>query len=108
MLGLAEQVGGDERGSEVPSAMTSTSVGPASRSIPTRPKSCRFASATYALPAPTSMSTAGMPSMRPKAIAASAWTPPRQTTSSAPEVRIAYSIAGWMPASRWGGAQATT
>ena len=46
MLGLAEQVGGDELGSAVSSAMTAISVGPASRSIPTRPNSWRLASAT--------------------------------------------------------------
>ena len=39
------------------------------------------------------MSTGGDPSISPNAIAASACTPPRQTTASAPESRIAYSIA---------------
>src|SRR5205823_6354322 len=80
---------------------TRTSVGPASRSMPTRPKSCRLASATYALPAPTSMSTGGRSSStRPKANAASAWTPPRAATPSAPDVHMAYNIAGWMPPPR--------
>ncbi len=74
------------RGSAVSSAMTSTSVGPASRSIPTRPNSWRLASATNALPAPTSMSTGSRPSIRPNAIAARPCTPPRARTASAPEV----------------------
>ena len=39
----------------VASAITMVSVGPANKSIPTRPKSCRLASATKALPGPTSM-----------------------------------------------------
>ena len=50
-------------GSAVSSQMTRISVGPASRSIPTVPKSCRLASATYLLPAPTTMSTGSRPSM---------------------------------------------
>ena len=45
--------------------MISVSVGPASRSIPTRPKSWRFASATYAFPGPTSMST-GLDALGPE------------------------------------------
>ncbi len=44
----------------------------------------------------------------PNAIAASAWTPPRQRISSAPELAIACSIAGWMPCPSRGGALATT
>ena len=44
-------------GSASASAITAISVGPASKSMPTRPNSCRFASATYALPAPMIMST---------------------------------------------------
>ena len=75
-------------GSAVSSAMTATSVGPATRSIPTVPKSWRLASATYALPAPTMMSTGSTPSS-PKAIAASAWTPPSARIWSAPDVAIA-------------------
>ena len=50
------------------------------------------------------MST-GSSSSRPKASAASAWTPPRQTISSAPDVAIACSIAGWMPRPSRGGAR---
>ena len=45
-------------GSALSSAITATSDGPASRSIPTRPNSWRLASATNALPGPTIMSTA--------------------------------------------------
>ncbi len=89
------------------SAITRISVGPASRSIPTLPNSWRLASATYALPAPTIMST-GSNSARPNAIAASAWTPPRQRIRSAPEEAIACSTAGWMPPPSRGGALATT
>ena len=77
-------------------------MGPASRSIPTRPNSCRFASATYAFPAPTSMSTGSMPPS-PNASAARACTPPRQTIWSAPELAIACSVAGWMPRPSRGG-----
>src|SRR6185503_6205943 len=57
VLGLAEQVGRAISPSTVSSAMIKVSVGPASRSMPTRPNSWRFASATYALPGPTSIST---------------------------------------------------
>ena len=46
VLGLAEEVDGASSASHVSSAMISVSVGPARRSIPTRPKSWRFASAT--------------------------------------------------------------
>ncbi len=87
--------------------MIAISVGPATTSMPTLPKSCRFASATYAFPAPTSMSAGSTP-QSPNAIAASACTPPRQRIASAPEVAIAWSIAGWIPPPRCGGAAATT
>ena len=46
-------------GLQVLSATTSISLGPAIISIATLPKTCRFASATYALPGPTILSTAG-------------------------------------------------
>ncbi len=85
--------------------MIKVSVGPASKSMPTRPKSCRFASATYALPGPTSMSTAGIEAV-PSPIAAIACTPPRMWTSSAPPNAIAATVAaGGAPFS--GGVQAT-
>ena len=40
-----------------PSEMTTISDGPAIISIPTVPKTCFFAEATYALPGPTILST---------------------------------------------------
>ena len=53
MLGLGQQVGGHHLGGRaVSSAITATSDGPASTSMPTLPYSWRFASATKALPAP--------------------------------------------------------
>ena len=54
--------------------MTRVSVGPAKRSMPTRPKSWRFASATNMFPGPTSMSTGSMDSL-PRAIAPTALHP---------------------------------
>ena len=56
--------------------------------MPTVPYSWRFASATNAFPAPTTMSD-GTPSSSPNAIAASACTPPIAKTRSAPEARAA-------------------
>ena len=53
------------------------------------------------------MSTGSTPPS-PNASIASAWTPPMQRIWSAPEVEIAWSIAGWIPSPRHGGAQATT
>ena len=49
--------------------------GPAIRSMPTRPNTWRLASATYALPGPTILSTAPMVAV-PNASAAIAWAPP--------------------------------
>ena len=57
--------------STVSSAITIVSVGPANKSIPTVPKSCLLASATYALPGPTSICTGFIVSV-PKAIAPTA------------------------------------
>ena len=85
--------------------MTRVSVGPAKRSMPTRPKSWRLASATNMLPGPTSMSTGAMDAV-PIAIAATACTPPSARISSAPAKCIAATIAGC--GSPWkGGAVAT-
>ena len=53
------------------------------------------------------MSTGSIPPS-PNASAASAWTPPRQTIWSAPELAIACSVAGWIHARSRGGAHATT
>ena len=55
-------------GSAVWSAITSTSLGPASMSMRTRPCTWRLASATYWLPGPTITSTRGMVAV-PKASA---------------------------------------
>ena len=75
------------------SAMMSVSVGPANKSMPTRPYSCRFASATNMFPGPTSMST-GLIDAVPIAIAATACTPPSTKISSAPAKCMAATIAG--------------
>ena len=55
--------------------MTTSSVGPAIPSIPTRAESSRLASTTYRFPGPAIMSTLSMPSV-PSASAAIAWAPP--------------------------------
>ena len=107
MLELADQVAGDEERVGVSSAMIPISVGPASRSMPTRPNTCRLASTTYALPGPTTMSTAARPGSTPKAIAAIACTPPSAYTASAPARCAAYSTAGWTRPSL-GGVHTTT
>ena len=60
MLGLREQVGGDKGGGGVSSAIIKTSDGPATESIPTAPKTCRLASATYPPPGPTILSARGI------------------------------------------------
>ena len=57
--------------SQESSAMIKVSVGPASRSMPTWPNSCRFASATYIFPGPTRTSTGVIESV-PSAIAPTA------------------------------------
>ena len=88
------------------SAMIADSVGPASTSMPTRPNSSRFASATYALPGPTMMSARGAPN-RPKTIVATACTPPISRTMSAPARSRAKATAGSIDSPR-GGVQATT
>ena len=61
--------------SAAPSSTTASSLGPASPSIPTSPKSWRFASVTQALPGPATMSTASIDSV-PSASAATACAPP--------------------------------
>ena len=93
-------------GSAASSATIRISVGPANRSIPTSPNSCRLASATYALPGPASRSTLPIVSV-PMAIAATAWMPPSRKISSAPaRCRAATVAAGISP--RIGGVQAVT
>ena len=63
------------------SAITSSSLGPAGKSIAQTPATCSFASATYALPGPTMRSTRGTVSV-PYAIAAIAPAPPNANTRS--------------------------
>ena len=84
-------------GSASSSAMTRISVGPASRSMPHRPYSCRLASATNRLPAPQSMST-GSTTPMPKAMSASAGTPPSAKMRSAPAAWIAWIVSGYQRA----------
>ncbi|MCY1522333.1 hypothetical protein D9M68_571820 [compost metagenome] len=79
--------------STLSSAMTSVSVGPANRSIPTRPYSWRLASATNILPGPTSMSTGATLGV-PTAMATTACTPPSTRISSAPAMSMAVTMAG--------------
>ena len=56
-------------------ATTTSSLGPASPSMPTTPATWRLASVTYAFPGPTITSTRGTVSV-PYASAAIAWAPP--------------------------------
>jgi hypothetical protein len=110
MLGLREQVGGDEAGSACASAITITSEGPAGRSIAGPPSSIaswRFASLTQALPGPNSLSQAGTLSV-PSAIAAIACAPPILNTLSMPQRHAACSTAGSALPSRRGGVHSTT
>ena len=66
-----------------PSAITRISEGPATMSMPTTPKTRRLAAATYALPGPTILSTAGIVSV-PNASAPTACAPPMRNTRSTP------------------------
>ena len=88
--------------SAVSSARMTTSLGPASRSTSTRPRTCRFASATYAFPGPAIFATAGMLAV-PKARAATACAPPTRTTrSSSPTSTRAAATAGLASMARGG------
>ena len=60
VLGLAEEVGGGEARIGAPSAMISTSLGPASMSRSTSPYTSRLASVTKMFPGPTILSTRRM------------------------------------------------
>ncbi len=75
MLGLGQQVEGDTAASAVASKTTTSSLGPAIPSIPTRPWTRRLASFTNRLPGPAITST-GATVWVPKASAAIAWAPP--------------------------------
>ena len=83
-----------------------SSLGPASDSIPTSPNSRRLASSTYALPGPTTTSTAGIASV-PSAIAATAWAPPAAYTSVTPRSAQTARMAECTRPSAAGGEQHT-
>mmetsp|Transcript_82256 Transcript_82256/g.241498 ORF Transcript_82256/g.241498 Transcript_82256/m.241498 type:complete len:210 (+) Transcript_82256:376-1005(+) len=74
-------------GSALPSAITSTSLGPASMSMPQIPLTMDFAAVTHLLPGPTMMSQAVTPT--PWAIAAIACAPPTVNKQSAPATNAA-------------------
>src|SRR5205823_14374345 len=78
---------------ELPSAITSTSDGPAIESMSTSPYTCRFADATHALPGPTILSTRGTLAV-PNASAAIACAPPSSNTRSTPASRAASIVSG--------------
>ena len=63
VLGLREQVRGDPAASAVASAITTTSLGPAGRSMRTRLDTRTFAAVTYGLPGPTIASTGSIVSV---------------------------------------------
>jgi hypothetical protein len=94
-------------GSALSSATITVSVGPAIWSIPTRPKTRRFASATKTLPGPTILSTRGTVSV-PNAIAPTACAPPIANARSTPQTSAAASVAAGGQPSRPGGEQITT
>ena len=73
-----------------PSHTTTTSDGPAIMSMPTAPKTSRFAVATQMLPGPTILSTRGTVAV-PQAIAATACAPPMVKTRCTPQIRAAAS-----------------
>src|SRR5690606_2376381 len=79
-----------QSGSVVPSHSTRISDGPAIMSMPTVPNTLRLASATYALPGPTILSTAGTVVV-PNASAATACAPPIVNTRSTPAMHAAAS-----------------
>jgi len=78
---------------ETVSAITSTSEAPATMSIPTTPKTRRFAAATNALPGPQILSTAGTLAV-PYASAAIACAPPIVKTRVTPARHAAASTRG--------------
>src|SRR5690606_25926594 len=92
------------------SATTSTSEGPAGRSIagpPSIAATWRLASVTQALPGPNSLSQAGTGPV-PNAIAAIPCTPPNLNTRSTPARAAATSTAGSAVPSARGGVHNTT
>jgi hypothetical protein len=91
------------------------SVGPASASMPTTPRSSRLAAVTQMLPGPVIMSTGSQCSapsgstVEPYASIATAWAPPTAYTSSTPSSAQAASTrwSGRPPFSRCGGLTTT-
>mmetsp|Transcript_40042 Transcript_40042/g.87432 ORF Transcript_40042/g.87432 Transcript_40042/m.87432 type:complete len:218 (-) Transcript_40042:487-1140(-) len=76
-------------GSAVLSARTSTSLGPASMSMPQKPFTMDLAAVTHLFPGPTMMSQAATPGTDPYAMAAIACAPPTATRQSAPATKAA-------------------
>ena len=95
-----------KRGSDLPSASTSTSDGPAIMSMPTCPKTCFFASATKALPGPTILSTRGIDAV-PYASAATACAPPTLKIRPTPATCAAARMYGLTEPSLFGGVTMT-
>ena len=75
VLGLGEQAGGAAVAVAEPSAITTTSLGPAGRSMPTDSGDEQLRRGDVAFPGPTIRSTRGIDSV-PYASAATAWAPP--------------------------------
>ena len=78
--------------SAVASAITTTSLGPAGRSIAHALETSSFAAVTQRFPGPTILSTRAIVSV-PYASAAIAWAPPTAYTSSIPSSRAVASVA---------------
>ena len=74
-----------QAGFALSSAMINTSVGPATKSIPTLPYTWRFASATNLFPGPAITCTCGTV-LVPKAIAPTACAPPTAKTRVTPQM----------------------
>ena len=89
-------------GFAVSSAITKISVGPATISIPTVPKTSFFAKATKIFPGPTILSTLGIVCV-PYAKAAIAPAPPTLNTVFTPDIFAATNIAGLIFPFFWGG-----
>mmetsp|Transcript_22072 Transcript_22072/g.67919 ORF Transcript_22072/g.67919 Transcript_22072/m.67919 type:complete len:200 (-) Transcript_22072:309-908(-) len=79
-------------GSAVSSHSTSTSLGPASMSMPVHVDTSAFAAVTHLFPGPAITSQRGPNA--PRAMAPIAWAPPIARTASAPDTYAAASVAG--------------
>ena len=97
-----------KRSSALPSATTSTSLGPAGMSIATPALfTCIFASITKRLPGPNILLTRGTLSV-PNAIAATACAPPLLKMACTPHFHAAYKMAGCTLPSAPAGVHITT